>query len=48
MCVLDKIEQQGYDVFSRRPKISKVDRAGLLIGTLARFALSRAAFNPAA
>jgi len=48
MCVLDKIQQQGYDVFSRRPKISKVDRAGLLIGTLARFALSRAAFNPAA
>ena len=48
MCVLDKIEQQGYDVFSRRPKISKVDRAGLLIGTLARFVFSRAAFNPAA
>src|ERR1700733_8496804 len=48
MCVLDKIEQQGYDVLSRRPKISKVERASLLIGTLARFALSRAAFNPAA
>ena len=40
MCVLDKIEQQGYDVLSRRPKISKVERAGLLIGTLARVALS--------
>jgi len=48
MCVLDKIEQQGYDVFSRRPKISKVDRVGLLIGTLARLALGRAAVKPAA
>ena len=26
MRVLDKIEQQGYDVLSRRPKISKVER----------------------
>jgi len=43
MCVLDKIEQQGYDVLSRRPKISKVERAGLLIGTLARLAFARAA-----
>ena len=43
MCVLDKIEQQGYDVLSRRPKISKVERAGLLIGTLARIAFKRAA-----
>ena len=40
MCVLDKIEQQGYDVLSRRPKISKVERAGLLIGTLARVAFA--------
>jgi squalene synthase HpnC len=40
MCVLDKIEQQGYDVLSRRPKISKVERAALLIGTLARFAFA--------
>jgi squalene synthase HpnC len=40
MCVLDKIEQQGYDVLSRRPKISKVQRAGLLIGTLARVAFA--------
>jgi squalene synthase HpnC len=43
MRVLDKIEQQGYDVLSRRPKISKVERASLLIGTLARFAFLRAA-----
>jgi squalene synthase HpnC len=48
MCVLDKIEQQGYDVLSRRPKISKVERASLLIGTLARVALTRAAFKRAA
>jgi squalene synthase HpnC len=41
--VLDKIEQQGYDVLSRRPKISRVDRVGLLIGTLARFAFGGAA-----
>src|SRR5580693_1925473 len=43
MCVLDKIERQGYDVLSRRPKISKVERASLLIGTLARVAFKRAA-----
>jgi squalene synthase HpnC len=43
MCVLDKIEQQGYDVLSRRPKISKVERVSLLIGTLARVAFKRAA-----
>jgi squalene synthase HpnC len=43
MCVLDKIERQGYDVLSRRPKISKAERAGLLIGTLARIAFKRAA-----
>jgi len=40
MCVLDKIEQRGYDVLSRRPKISKVERASLLIGTLARVAFA--------
>jgi squalene synthase HpnC len=43
LCVLDKIERQGYDVLSRRPRISKVERAGLLIGTLARIAFQRAA-----
>jgi phytoene/squalene synthetase len=48
MRVLDKIEQQGYDVLSRRPKISKVERAGLLIGTLARVALNNVAFLRAA
>jgi squalene synthase HpnC len=38
MRVLDKIERQGYDVLSRRPKISKVERVSLLLGTLARVA----------
>ena len=41
--VLDKIEQQGYDVLSRRPVISKLERVGLLLGAVARRALSRAA-----
>jgi len=43
MCVLDKIEQQGYDVLSRRPKIGKVERVTLLVSTLARVALTRSA-----
>ena len=43
MRVLDKIRQQDYDVLSRRPSISKVERAGLLLGTLARVAFARAA-----
>jgi phytoene/squalene synthetase len=43
MCVLDKIEQQNYDVLSRRPSISKLERVGLLVGTLARVAFARAA-----
>jgi squalene synthase HpnC len=41
--VLDKIERQNYDVLSRRPAISKAERAGLLLGTLARAAFARAA-----
>ncbi|MDE3198290.1 MAG: squalene synthase HpnC [Acidobacteriota bacterium] len=48
MRVLEKIEQQGYDVLSRRPKISKTERVGLLIGTLARVALRKQAFARAA
>ena len=43
MCVLDKIEKQNYDVLSRRPSISKLERVGLLLGTLARVAFARAA-----
>jgi squalene synthase HpnC len=43
MRILDKIEQQGYDVLSRRPKISKIERISLLLSTLARMAFARAA-----
>ncbi len=43
MRILDKIEQQKYDVLSRRPSISKVERASLLIGVVARAACTRAA-----
>jgi phytoene/squalene synthetase len=41
--VLDKIEQQGYDVLTSRPSVSKLERVGLLIGALRRRAFSRAA-----
>jgi squalene synthase HpnC len=43
MCILDKIAAQNYDVLSRRPSISKVERVRLLAGTLVRAAFSRAA-----
>ena len=43
MCILDKIESQHYDVLSRRPSISKVERVRLLAGTLVRAAFARAA-----
>ena len=43
MRVLDKIEQQQYRVLHARPSISKVERVGILIGTLARVMFTRAA-----
>ncbi len=43
MRVLDRIERQGFDVFSSRPAISKTDRVRLLVGALARTALWKAA-----
>lgn len=43
MRVLEKIERQGYNVLSRRPAISKVERAGLLLSAILRRAFSRAA-----
>lgn len=43
MKVLDKIAEQGYDVLARRPAISKLERAALLLGTLARRTFARAA-----
>jgi squalene synthase HpnC len=41
--VLEKIEQQGCDVLSSRPAISKLERVGLLLAALGRRAFSRAA-----
>jgi squalene synthase HpnC len=43
MRVLEKIEQQGYDVLRARPAISKMERVGLLLGSLARMTFVRAA-----
>lgn len=43
MRVLDKIAAQGYDVLSARPAIGKAERVGLLLGSLARLAFTRAA-----
>ncbi len=43
MRVLDKIEQQGYDVLGARPKISKLERVGILLGAIGRRAFARAA-----
>jgi squalene synthase HpnC len=43
MRVLDKIARQDYNVLAARPAISKVERVGLLLGSLARMAFTRAA-----
>lgn len=43
MKVLEKIERQDYNVLAARPKISKMERAGLLLGAVTRRAFSRAA-----
>ena len=40
MRVLEKIEQQGYDVLRARPSVSKVERVGLLLASVARVAFS--------
>lgn len=42
MRVLDKIERQGFDVLASRPAISRWERVGLLMGSLARVTLARA------
>ena len=39
--VLEKIEQQDYNVLRARPAISKVERVGLLLGAITRRAFSR-------
>ena len=43
MLILDKIAQQGYDVLSRRPKVSKGERVRLLITSLVRTAFAKVA-----
>ena len=43
LCILDKIEKQGYNVLAVRPKISKTQRVGLLLKALLEVALQRAA-----
>lgn len=43
MRVLEKIEQRGYDVLSARPAISKAERVRLLVASMVRVALLRAA-----
>jgi squalene synthase HpnC len=43
MRVLDLIQRQDYDVLTKRPRVSKVERVGLLLGALARVAFARAA-----
>ncbi len=41
--ILDKIAEQGYDVLTARPHISKSERVALLLKTLVQFAFSRTA-----
>ena len=43
MRILEKVEQQDYDVLSRRPAISKTERGWMLLAALARMAFARAA-----
>jgi squalene synthase HpnC len=43
MRVLEKIEEQDYDVLRQRPSVSKIERVSLLLGVLVRSAFTRAA-----
>jgi squalene synthase HpnC len=43
MRILDKIEELDYDVLRARPVVSKIERVWLLLGSLARVTLLRAA-----
>ncbi|MBY0372658.1 MAG: squalene synthase HpnC [Bryobacteraceae bacterium] len=38
LAILHKIERQGYDVLAARPKIGKVERVGILLRSLVRWA----------
>lgn len=42
MRILEKIEEQDYDVLSRRPAVSRMESARLLLGTVLRRAFTRA------
>ncbi len=42
MRILEKIEEQDYNVFERRPRILRTDRIRLFVGALARLALRKA------
>ena len=46
--VLEKIEQQDYNVLRARPAVSKIERVGLLLGALTRRAFSRQSIARAA
>jgi squalene synthase HpnC len=41
--VLEKIEKQNYRVLHARPSIGKIERVGILLGSLARMVFSKAA-----
>ena len=43
MFILDKIERQDFNVLATRPKISKTERVGILLRSLAEVAFQRAA-----
>ena len=43
LCILDKVEQQGYRVLARRPAISKGQRVMLLMRSMMRIAFRKAA-----
>ena len=40
MRILEKIQAQDYDVLRARPAVTKIERVGLLLGSLARAAFS--------
>src|ERR1017187_2635317 len=40
MRVLEKIERQGYNVLAARPKVSRLERVGLLLGSVVRVTFS--------
>jgi hypothetical protein len=40
MRVLEKIRQQGYNVLGARPAVTKLERVGLLLSSVARVTFS--------